>query len=209
MGLGAGATRATPLLMPAGATIEMLLEEASPVGSSPRVRGPRRARTPAPTPTAAHPRACGDHKAWISKHPDLPGSSPRVRGPHLGAVAAVGAVRLIPARAGTTRGTSDGARAVAAHPRACGDHTRYQRWSAGGGGSSPRVRGPHRRRPPQRHLGRLIPARAGTTASTRSTPSAAMAHPRACGDHGQRASRRMQQSGSSPRVRGPPPPWWP
>ena len=94
------------------------------VGSSPRVRGkrsrggsdalenrliPARAGKTGPTPgkqcpSRAHPRACGENGSSDSPRVALAGSSPRVRG-KLGKIGPpLPGVRLIPARAGKTRG---------------------------------------------------------------------------------------------------------
>ena len=71
-----------------------------------------------------------------------------------------------------------------------------------GCGSSPRVRGKQLggqgpRRPP-----RIIPARAGKTASVASWRAHARDHPRACGENPLLARWRPGPRGSSPRVRG-------
>ncbi len=93
---------------------------------------------------------------------------------------------------------------MAAHPRACGDHRLVRVEDRGGGGSSPRVRGPRVRRRDDGLLPRLIPARAGTTWPHPTSGPRRPAHPRACGDHGSRGAIRVGGEGSSPRVRGPP-----
>ncbi|EFW09829.1 hypothetical protein HMPREF9005_1188 [Actinomyces sp. oral taxon 178 str. F0338] len=51
-------------------------------------------------------------------------------------------------------------------------------------------------------LGRLIPARAGKTASTARTRACSPAHPRACGENWKDLADAAQKQGSSPRVRG-------
>ena len=112
--------------------------------------------------------------------------------------------RLIPARAGKTRGGSPTATVSTAHPRACGEN------DTGGGasliapGSSPRVRGKRARGPPQGPLAGLIPARAGKTWSAGGPATRWRAHPRACGEN--LVCRRTSHTlaGSSPRVRGKP-----
>jgi len=152
-------------------------------GSSPRVRGPPRGRTPRqptrrliparagttiriPSPRSAgtaHPRACGDHSSDPILRASISGSSPRVRGPRGRHHEPDDDDRLIPARAGTTQALPCSLRLSAAHPRACGDHGR----------------GPADHDARQR----LIPARAGTTRIL--------------------APRARPFPGSSPRVRGP------
>ncbi|EFW09826.1 hypothetical protein HMPREF9005_1185 [Actinomyces sp. oral taxon 178 str. F0338] len=116
---------------------------------------------------AAHPRACGENSRTVDHDGDPDGSSPRVRGkPHPPARGRA-PPRLIPARAGKTRARGPGARARAAHPRACGENTWCATWRAGPSGSSPRVRGKRYESRTARALTRLIPARAGKTARGR------------------------------------------
>ena len=69
------------------------------------------------------------------------GSSPRVRGAGTIAFADAGALRIIPARAGSSDALNGRAWRDEDHPRACGEQTVK---SSGGvivAGSSPRVRG--------------------------------------------------------------------
>ena len=113
--------------------------------------------------TKAHPRACGENSGEVSSSRSATGSSPRVRGkPHqLGGQGP--RRRLIPARAGKTRGASKPASGLEAHPRACGENARRCRRRRGGRGSSPRVRGKRAERRQDVRRGGLIPARAGKT----------------------------------------------
>ena len=174
----------------------------SSAGSSPRVRGkllrgdrrggagrliPARAgktcRRPASRGSGwAHPRACGENAPPFPPASSALGSSPRVRGKP-GAPRAPRAMgRLIPTRAGkTARSTSSRSRPWA-HPRACGENLVAHGYSRGGAGSSPRVRGKHRRRPPRSAVG--------------------AAHPRACGENADLVTPTGREKGSSPRVRG-------
>ena len=90
----------------------------------------------------------------------------------------------------------------AAHPRVCGENSRAAQSSAATLGSSPRVRGKHRRLPqPHRERG-LIPACAGKTRWRPWAPTRATAHPRVCGENGRMGGTPGRPSGSSPRVRG-------
>ena len=93
-----------------------------PLGSSPRVRGklsfvtlaiqagrliPARAGKTwsagrRSTPSAAHPRACGENRLMVVVMGWSPGSSPRVRGKHAPECASECEAGLIPARAGKT-----------------------------------------------------------------------------------------------------------
>ena len=113
-------------------------------GSSPRVRGipsrgaPQRRYRPVhprgcgeylentpPTTTGAtvHPRGCGE---YVLRQPSVPTCT-----------------RFIPAGAGNTPRVRGGLCPSAVHPRGCGEYTGAPIQGAGGGGSSPRVRGIH------------------------------------------------------------------
>ena len=158
------------------------------LGSSPRVRGkhPRRPRTgrgrgliPARAGKTtrrprgrgcpwAHPHACGENLSRSSLTFVSWGSSPRVRGkPDVGVELAP--IRgLIPARAGKTGGFGHGRAPAQAHPRACGENLLAFLEDLDELGSSPRVRGKRVAGCPELGGDRLIPARAGKTATRRS-----------------------------------------
>ena len=110
------------------------------------------------------------------------GSSPRVRGTPHPEGAAVGCCRFIPACAGNSLGKLAFGLPDAVHPRVCGELGTSTSLMLYPNGSSPRVRGTHRRRrgDDQRH--RFIPACAGNSIATLDD------HDLICG--------------SSPRVRG-------
>ena len=91
-----------------------------------------------------------------------------------------------------------------AHPRACGENSRRTLCAAFTAGSSPRVRGKHFFVSETEKSGRLIPARAGKTRSTRTSVKQNPAHPRACGENTVFAGDSRAATGSSPRVRGKP-----
>ena len=139
--------------------------------------------TPCPPGTSAHPRACGENATAAWTGVQAAGSSPRVRGKR--GVSGMGARprRLIPARAGKTVRLPHRRYRRRAHPRACGENTLRTLAQASGPGSSPRVRGKHELARISDALGRLIPARAGKTSSSSSSPFQARAHPRACGEN--------------------------
>ena len=112
-------------------------------GSSPRVRGKRRAPgsggdpprlIPAcagktaqpriePRRFQAHPRVCGENDQINNGTAPRPGSSPRVRGKPVQRHAAREDCRLIPACAGKTPATRTVWRGPKAHPRVCGENT--------------------------------------------------------------------------------------
>ena len=195
-------------------------------GSSPRVRGKREGprgqlgedrlipacagKTTPPSWSCstrrAHPRVCGENRGPQLAQPVGAGSSPRVRGklPHvLGRRLVAG---LIPACAGKTSPSTGTCRRRRAHPRVCGENIEPKTMPNPALGSSPRVRG----KPPGDlvlgQAGRLIPACAGKTPSPfpRGRPDAA--HPRVCGENGAPVPYQVRHGGSSPRVRGKPPP---
>ncbi len=194
------------------------------VGSSPRMRGtlqdqPKRRAQPGLIPAyagntgrsppcawghLAHPRVCGEHTPDDAKYTPIRGSSPRMRGTLGNRVRKAMASRLIPAYAGNTSGQCPTSPPCAAHPRVCGEHGQGDAGAAVGGGSSPRMRGTHRRDPPVRQLLRLIPAYAGNTRSEQIQRPAGLAHPRVCGEHPQCSTHGWSGCGSSPRMRGTP-----
>ena len=196
-----------------------------PGGSSPRVRGKRHGFPPHPREAGliparagktggprlgerrvgAHPRACGENWGFAAVTNPAVGSSPRVRGKPMYKWRAHCNAGLIPARAGKTPLPCRPGCSPPAHPRACGENSGCSLYRYTPFGSSPRVRG----KPPVQDLlnqgGRLIPARAGKTATREKVPSRLAAHPRACGENAPEGTRNPGSQGSSPRVRGKPP----
>ena len=146
-------------------------------GSSPRVRGTRRPRTPPRCPGrfipacagntlapddarphfAVHPRVCGEHTGSMIRVEYQFGSSPRVRGTPVPLSFRRVRDRFIPACAGNTASLAALYRLIAVHPRVCGEHASEKRSSRTAPGSSPRVRGTLFDR------ARFIPACAGNT----------------------------------------------
>ena len=171
---------------------------------------------------AVHPRAGGEHINGHTKPLPQSGSSPRWRGTPTEWRQMTPAERFIPALAGNTSPSRSVAAPCSVHPRAGGEHgsgiVRVPHQS----GSSPRWRGtpprpaahPMRRRfipalagtPggfPQRHAShRFIPALAGNTARPSPPCAGPTVHPRAGGEHLQRAQAGIARGGSSPRWRG-------
>ena len=150
----------------------------------------------------AHPRVCGENYLHMNSMPQANGSSPRVRGKPRSQHRAGHRPGLIPACAGKTRPGIDGLSRRSAHPRVCGENElcmwRRDRLI----GSSPRVRGKHRRAADHRLVRRLIPACAGKTNFACSKFEAITAHPRVCGENILNANTWNLSNGSSPRVRG-------
>ena len=205
-----------------GENFDFHLPHLLPPGSSPRVRGKRNIG-PSKTlkaglipacagkthssslnrfSTRAHPRVCGENFHVSRIAPPATGSSPRVRGkPELVEAYQVES-GLIPACAGKTLALFVMRSHVRAHPRVCGENAAFALMKTSALGSSPRVRGKRAPACGQRsHLG-LIPACAGKTDAAGPARADRAAHPRVCGENGQRRSRRRLQQGSSPRVRG-------
>ena len=131
-----------------------------------------------------HPRACGANSSMPASPTLTIGSSPRMRGKRT-----------------LTRRTRD-ASCGTDHPRACGANLFCGQPTVLPIGSSPRMRGKPRLRLRRLSMGRIIPAHAGQTPSSRRTCCCRSDHPRACGANGRDAPGCVQESGSSPRMRG-------
>ena len=128
----------------------------------------RRARSG--THQQAHPRAGGENCEEVQGAVGQRGSSPRGRGKPCIRHRRAGRQRLIPARAGKTKGRLPYAAVRQAHPRAGGENASIDAKAAELGGSSPRGRGkPASSSSPVGTLG-LIPARAGKTHCVAPTP---------------------------------------
>jgi len=153
-----------------------------------------------------HPRIRGEHAINLATTAADQGSSPHTRGALCAFFFHCCACRIIPAYAGSTRaGTLTGV-ASEDHPRIRGEHwRRVWRWSPRRG-SSPHTRGAHRlprqNRPPPSVVMRIIPAYAGSTASSRPASSRSRDHPRIRGEHGQGSGHSAYFHGSSPHTRG-------
>ncbi len=191
-------------------------------GSSPRVRGTVRIRTPdyvewrfiparagngcsetlPNSTTTVHPRACGERSAWYATDAARDGSSPRVRGTALPYLGDGPRYRFIPARAGNGEKQRTWRMRRPVHPRACGERSSSPAPAVGGIGSSPRVRGTARKSLQFRLPTRFIPARAGNGMSPLWLPRLRSVHPRACGERMKSPEIDRLWNGSSPRVRG-------
>ena len=191
-------------------------------GSSPRVRGKRSqfvanysyvglipacaGKTPEATmlkrSQQAHPRVCGENWRPRRQRAGHRGSSPRVRGKLPPVPRPPPPGRLIPACAGKTTSPPPSIRAKRAHPRVCGENKLRADRILRQAGSSPRVRGKQRHRPPAAHRRRLIPACAGKTEVAVGPAAHPRAHPRVCGENRRAPWFGRPSIGSSPRVRG-------
>ena len=94
-----------------------------------------------------------------------------------------------------------------AHPRACGENNCGLAKPAPRRGSSPRMRGKLRSARAANKARGLIPAHAGKTREPGKARSQARAHPRACGENEGTWEGKISGEGSSPRMRGKPPPF--
>ena len=132
------------------------------------------------------------------------GSSPRGRGKRGRRRKGQHVRRLIPARAGKTTCLGLRTSATPAHPRAGGENFFSAPSAVLICGSSPRGRGKQLQTARQARRRRLIPARAGKTASQSSSICRVSAHPRAGGENTFEVATLGAPPGSSPRGRGKP-----
>ena len=191
-------------------------------GSSPRVRGTRRAEDrrfercriiPACAGNASarsrsswlesdHPRVCGERMPK-GIQPGIPcGSSPRVRGTRENVVVDAAQTRIIPACAGNAWHPASIVVRITDHPRVCGERFRPRHPRGSAHGSSPRVRGTPPSRAARSVSSRIIPACAGNAAGRAPSRTWMPDHPRVCGERLKAARATFTFNGSSPRVRG-------
>ena len=131
----------------------------------------------------AHPRSRGEHGAGSETLPPVPGSSPLARGTRSCRPPCRPSVRLIPARAGNTTHFLFSPLQPWAHPRSRGEHDTRLPVRGIEEGSSPLARGtPNTYGVKPSYVG-LIPARAGNTRATSTSPPKNRAHPRSRGEH--------------------------
>ena len=110
-----------------------------------------------------HPRSCGANNSVAVMSDVPPGSSPLVRGQQSGVIVIGHQIRIIPARAGPTYGTTPRKSDTTDHPRSCGANDIVVFLTKTCHGSSPLVRGQLTSRLILTLLVRIIPARAGPT----------------------------------------------
>ena len=149
-----------------------------------------------------HPRSCGANRSPSASFAGTRGSSPLVRGQHSCDPTPSSPLRIIPARAGPTRGGRPHCNCGTDHPRSCGANFGLMYVAVPVTGSSPLVRG----QPATDNVAagdvRIIPARAGPTYITVDFDRASTDHPRSCGANVLSRLRWRGHFGSSPLVRG-------
>ena len=133
-----------------------------------------------------------------------PGSSPLARGLQPALARRLGGPRIIPARAGFTRGAHAAARCAQDHPRSRGVYSFALRFEHVCEGSSPLARGLRRRASAASMVSGIIPARAGFTPGSSSALSCGRDHPRSRGVYMKPMRVAMRALGSSPLARGLP-----
>ena len=192
------------------------------LGSSPLARGLRRTKfrrkpegriiparagfTPVPArpegPRRDHPRSRGVYLRPRRRRRPAPGSSPLARGLLTRGTRPSRVTRIIPARAGFTVPRVRPSRLDGDHPRSRGVYVRSCQRPPAFSGSSPLARGlRYGNRSNERNL-RIIPARAGFTASQCKHTRWAGDHPRSRGVYASMSAQHRLCCGSSPLARG-------
>ena len=121
-------------------------------------------------PEADHPRSRGVYGPPPPPGPDPAGSSPLARGLRHAHGHSGGGGRIIPARAGFTRGRRGRWASTGDHPRSRGVYKVEAYFTRLSGGSSPLARGLHNRLQLLPRRRGIIPARAGFTGRRRRPP---------------------------------------
>ena len=171
-------------------------------GSSPLARGLRAGSGVDAVGGGIIPARAG----FTSEEPGMirvaPGSSPLARGLPARERELPLLRRIIPARAGFTVGCSRRCAAPADHPRSRGVYLHVLSIHCVKTGSSPLARGLPLSHAPWISAGRIIPARAGFTASTKPGPATSSDHPRSRGVYADHERPVRWRCGSSPLARG-------
>ena len=151
-------------------------------GSSPHTRGAPLPASAGSSAVSDHPRIRGEHVSWIVETMTMSG--------------------IIPAYAGSTGTSSARIRSLADHPRIRGEHEPITPPIGDAMGSSPHTRGARDCCRSSPTCWRIIPAYAGSTASTSKTRRGAADHPRIRGEHTRAIVFARVDEGSSPHTRG-------
>ena len=200
----------------------LLLSVSSPIGSSPLARGLRTGSSDSGEKTRIIPARAGFTFAPVMTDPSLSdhprsrgvylfavaiaafefGSSPLARGLHDPAPCRHDLGRIIPARAGFTRGRCLRCGQSPDHPRSRGVYIRATYQGVQDQGSSPLARGLQVNFTVRINKDGIIPARAGFTLCRRSCCPSGSDHPRSRGVYRIADSNLAMAKGSSPLARG-------
>ena len=171
-------------------------------GSSPHARGTLAQRDLAVAVERFIPACAGNTTTGCAFIVGCSGSSPHARGTRAAIQRRRCRGRFIPACAGNTSSQCRRRRCRTVHPRMRGEHTAGANSDALNDGSSPHARGTQ---PPRRcgqACARFIPACAGNTRTTSTTPRLPAVHPRMRGEHAFSSVGCAHDVGSSPHARG-------
>ena len=152
----------------------------------------------------AHPRSRGENVIVVRVLAALTGSSPLTRGKPVERDGGGRGVGLIPAHAGKTEDARRATKPARAHPRSRGENASDGVGLGWPGGSSPLTRGKLTVIVSLLIRMGLIPAHAGKTARTHTSPAPKRAHPRSRGENNFEINPGWQALGSSPLTRGKP-----
>ena len=158
--------------------------------------------SPRPRSSSDHPRSRGVYRPYPVPIAAAWGSSPLARGLLVQVQGGVGGVRIIPARAGFTRGRPRTGRVRRDHPRSRGGYSCRRSFPSYRRGSSPLARGLPKRSILASSPGRIIPARAGFTGGAEVGPGGESDHPRSRGGYPRSPQITLSAPGSSPLARG-------
>ena len=136
------------------------------------------------------------------------GSSPLTRGALAPYVLPADRPGIIPAHAGSTVMDPSALILMRDHPRSRGEHGTLHKRRDRRLGSSPLTRGAHFEGEGVGVAEGIIPAHAGSTASSALSPHSTWDHPRSREEHPTPPSRLLGQQGSSPLTRGAPTKPW-
>ena len=173
-------------------------------GSSPLARGLHPDDVGLPGLPVDHPRSRGVYRAPLWSAGTVRGSSPLARGLRADHFRLPGRIRIIPARAGFTRGPRPRRPAREDHPRSRGVYQGHHHQRPHRTGSSPLARGLRDGAHRARGRVRIIPARAGVTRCPVCGTGTARDHPRSRGVYICAGNSPWPRAGSSPLARGLP-----
>ena len=149
-----------------------------------------------------HPRIRGEHLRGAPGVGRAVGSSPHTRGAPTSRPPATIRRRIIPAYAGSTRGSPYHICRTGDHPRIRGEHTVCSLAPCWRRGSSPHTRGAPGADRSREPASRIIPAYAGSTSEFTGRIRGLLDHPRIRGEHRILPPAQTLPGGSSPHTRG-------